>query len=79
MDDDDHGGGGGARLEVEAVKRRVGQIGMVANRYGGGGGREGIAGGCHLGTGHSLYFLWWFFSARISLQNDHTNWCFRNH
>lgn len=33
-------------MEVEAVKR-VGQISMVANGYGGGGGREGIAGGCY--------------------------------
>ena len=45
-DDDNRCGGGGACVEVEAVKR-VGQIGMVANGYGGGGGREGIAGGCH--------------------------------
>ena len=47
QDDDDCGGGGGACVEVKAVKRRVVQIGMVAHGYGGGGGREGIAGGCH--------------------------------
>lgn len=45
-DDDNCCGGGGARVEVEAVKR-VGVISMVANGYGGGGGREGIAGECY--------------------------------
>ena len=46
-DDNDRGGGSGGCVEVEVVKRRVGEIGMVANRYGGGGVREGIVGGCH--------------------------------